>query len=75
MIDRTNPAEKYLAADRDGVGVGETDRDQPAVGQQACAGAEWCRLDHQLAAHAANRQPRPRSRSTVTASGKPTTFE
>ena len=75
VIDHPHPAEKDLAAGRDRVGIRNADPDQSATLQQAGAGAERRRLDHQLAAQGANRQPRPRSRSTVTASGSPTTFE
>ena len=75
VIDRPHPAEKDLAADRKRVGVGEAHLEQTATLEQAGAGAERRCVDHQLAAHGANRQPRPRSRSAVTASGSPTTFE
>jgi hypothetical protein len=75
MVDRPHPAEPDLAADRHGIGVEQAHLEQPAVVQQARAHAERSRLDDQLEAHGANRQPNPRRRSAVTASGSPTTLD
>ncbi len=89
VIDRAHPAEPDLAADRHGVGVDQADLEQAAIPEQARTHAERRRLDHQLETHdeklttrtsrrephGPNRQPSPRNRSTVTASGSPTTLE
>ena len=55
--------------------IGEVDLDQTVVLEQADPHAAGHAVDDQRPAHGSGRQPRPRSRSRVTASGSPTTFD
>ncbi len=75
VIDRPDATEKHLIANGARLRVCEAYLHQAAVLEEARQDAEQRRLDDQLATHDADRQPSPRSRSSVAASGRPTTFE
>ena len=74
-LDLAHPAEHDVA-----LRVGErlvelVDLEEAPVLEQPGPKPERRALDDQLAAHGSLRQPRPQSRSSVVASGRPTTFE
>ena len=72
---RPHPAEHDVAARVRGGVVQLVDLEQSPVLEQPRPEPERRALDDQLAAHGSLRQPRPSSRPSVIASGRPTTFE
>ena len=68
-------AAKADGADPAGRAVGEVGLDQAVVIEQPQADAARHAVDDQHPAHGSGLQPRPRRRSRVTASGRPTTFD
>ena len=74
-VDRAHPAEHDVAARIVPRLVEQVELDQPPVLEERPLQTERRALNDQLAAHGCGRHPRPPSRSSVVASGRPTTFD
>ena len=74
-VDRAHAAEHDVAARVVPRLVEQVDLDQLPILEQRGLQSERRAFDDQLAAHGSGRQPRPPSRSSVVASGRPTTFD